>query len=368
MVQKVRGLYNKTIEWKEMTRKLLQEDTEKLTLYEAKGVLDDGEKLGFVCDELKDLRNAHRVARSWANRVKKLDIEEGATNANEVQDLIDEHDDLLLELPDELERLQEAMKGYCICRRAYSGFMIGCDECEEWYHGSCVGISESRADRFDKYACIRCCITKSFRSTAKDAVGVVRKWTCPKDMKKARQVEAQKHQRKVRKETKDIEKLQGEIRALEEGQVDNEEPQNERKSLEENQAQPTSEAVANEDPGSGPDAVMVDTAGSAPVEVYAGVTMVESGANAPTEGSVVVAESSAPADSHISNTLPEVEKVASDETPHMSEQAEGNKGVEEDKEADKKLASVRLSPQQGKKMLIHITILMHRTLFQISGF
>ena len=363
MVQKVRGLYNKTIEWKELTRKLLQEDSEKLTLYEAKGVLEDGEKLGFVCDELKDLRNAHRAARIWAHRVKKLDIEEGATNANEVQDLIDEHDDLLLELPDELERLQEAMKGYCICRRAYSGFMIGCDECEEWYHGSCIGISESRADRFDKYACIRCCITKSFKNTAKDAVSVVRKWTCPKDMKKARQVEAQKHQRKVRKETKDIEKLQGEIRALEESQADKEKLQGDLQSLEASQAQPASEAVANGDPGSGSDATMIDTAGSAPVEVSVDVTTGDNGANGQAESSAIVAESSAPADAQFSNTLPEVEKAALGETPGV------NKGEEENKVAEEKPpASVHLSPEQRKKMSTNPVILMYHTLFQIAGF
>jgi hypothetical protein len=54
-----------------------------------------------------------------------------------------------------------------------------------------------------------------FKSSASGAVGIVRKWTSRKDLKKARQVEYQKHQRKVRKETKDAEKLRKEIVALE---------------------------------------------------------------------------------------------------------------------------------------------------------
>jgi hypothetical protein len=54
-----------------------------------------------------------------------------------------------------------------------------------------------------------------FKSSASGAVGIVRKWTSRKDLKKARQVEYQKHQRKVRKETKDAEKLRKQIVALE---------------------------------------------------------------------------------------------------------------------------------------------------------
>jgi len=223
MVQKVRGLYNKAIEWKEATGKILK-GGEKLSRLDAKTLLEEGEKLGFVCDELKLLRNAHKTAKSWATRAKRCKVEQGSTNANSVQDLIDEHDSLIIEMPDELLRLEQAMKSYCLCRRPYSGFMIGCDECEEWYHGYCIGISESKADRVDKFVCVRCSVTRAFKGGARDAVGVIRKWTCLKDMKKARQVEAQKHQRKVRKETKEIEKLRGEIEALESQQQQQQQP------------------------------------------------------------------------------------------------------------------------------------------------
>lgn len=219
MVQKVRGQYNKALEWKEATRKRLQGE-EKISPIEAKCILENGEKLGFLCEEMKNLRNAIRAARNWSNRFKKCKVEQGSTNANAVQDLIDEHDKLLLELPEEVSQLKQAMQSYCLCRRPYSGFMIGCDECEEWYHGSCIGITESKADRFDKYVCIRCSLCRVFKNTAKEAVGIVRKWTCIKDMKKARAADSQKHQRKVRKETKDIEKHRAEIQSLEASQTE----------------------------------------------------------------------------------------------------------------------------------------------------
>jgi nucleosome-remodeling factor subunit BPTF len=47
---------------------------------------------------------------------------------------------------------------YCVCRTPYdeSKFYIGCDRCEDWFHGSCVGITKSEADRMDSYVCPRC--------------------------------------------------------------------------------------------------------------------------------------------------------------------------------------------------------------------
>ena len=46
---------------------------------------------------------------------------------------------------------------YCVCRKPYDGrFMIQCDFCEEWYHGSCVNITATDALDIDKYKCRAC--------------------------------------------------------------------------------------------------------------------------------------------------------------------------------------------------------------------
>jgi len=38
--------------------------------------------------------------------------------------------------------------------------MICCDQCEEWYHGDCVGISVAQGKRMERYGedyvCVRC--------------------------------------------------------------------------------------------------------------------------------------------------------------------------------------------------------------------
>ena len=215
LIHKVRGLSVKVASWVEETRKLYQSG-KKLSMQDVKSLVESGEKLKVNTQELRTLKGSLRTARGWANRVKRCNIDLGEAHMSTVDDLIKEYESLVIEMPEELSTLEQAKQSYCICRRPYEGFMIGCDECSEWYHGNCIGVSESRAGRFDKYVCVRCCVKKVFMSSALGAVDIIKKWTGRKDLRKARQVEYQKHQRKVRKETKDIEKFELVIKTLEE--------------------------------------------------------------------------------------------------------------------------------------------------------
>ncbi|EEB20258.1 cpg binding protein, putative [Pediculus humanus corporis] len=53
--------------------------------------------------------------------------------------------------------LKQDEQAYCICRSSDSSrFMIGCDACEEWYHGDCINITESEAKHIKQFFCIRC--------------------------------------------------------------------------------------------------------------------------------------------------------------------------------------------------------------------
>merc|ERR1711936_1147409 len=46
---------------------------------------------------------------------------------------------------------------YCICRSTdVSRFMIGCDHCQEWYHGDCINITEEHSKYIKKFYCVEC--------------------------------------------------------------------------------------------------------------------------------------------------------------------------------------------------------------------
>jgi COMPASS component SPP1 len=48
----------------------------------------------------------------------------------------------------------EGMELYCVCRKPDSGkWMIGCDGCEDWFHGECINVAEKDGDLIDKYFC-----------------------------------------------------------------------------------------------------------------------------------------------------------------------------------------------------------------------
>ncbi|GFQ66049.1 lysine-specific demethylase 7A [Trichonephila clavata] len=47
---------------------------------------------------------------------------------------------------------------YCICGEPYDSvrFMIQCDSCKDWYHGSCVNVKEHESSDIEKYHCVQC--------------------------------------------------------------------------------------------------------------------------------------------------------------------------------------------------------------------
>ncbi|KAK2176784.1 hypothetical protein NP493_640g02009 [Ridgeia piscesae] len=53
--------------------------------------------------------------------------------------------------------MEEGAEKYCICRSTdVSTFMIGCDNCNEWYHGACIGVTQHDAQSIKKFFCQIC--------------------------------------------------------------------------------------------------------------------------------------------------------------------------------------------------------------------
>ncbi|XP_063792175.1 CXXC-type zinc finger protein 1 isoform X5 [Pseudophryne corroboree] len=46
---------------------------------------------------------------------------------------------------------------YCVCRKPdINCFMIGCDHCNEWFHGDCINITEKMAKAIREWYCMQC--------------------------------------------------------------------------------------------------------------------------------------------------------------------------------------------------------------------
>lgn len=80
--------------------------------------------------------------------------------------------------------IEDGGKRYCICRGPSDGsFMLGCELCDEWFHGRCVGVSE---DQEEDYICDSCKLKQSQMKGAAAAVAAEKlggETVTPKDTK-----------------------------------------------------------------------------------------------------------------------------------------------------------------------------------------
>ena len=200
------------VQWAETVSQAIKSG-DKFSLAEARTKLEAGNRLKFTCSEYKDLKKALQTVKAWSKRVKKSGLDEGTAQIYKIKEFIREHDSFIISMPEEIDSLKQALCAYCICRRPYEGFMIGCDDCEEWYHGPCIGISQAQGNRIDKYLCVRCCVKKVYKNSCNAVASVIRKWCDPKEMAKSRSQDAQKHQRKIREKKREIVKWKEELQA-----------------------------------------------------------------------------------------------------------------------------------------------------------
>jgi PLU-1-like protein len=197
LISRVRGLSARSEKWSHEAREVLESER-KMSVHDVQDLLEAGERLNVKSNELKLLKEKLDRAQNWLNSVSAYTRGEIDVDVDAVNDLIEEHMSLIVELPEELEELRQTVVGYCLCRRPYEGFMIGCDHCDvscqgllsdfpllslmaslvflqEWYHGSCIGVSESKAGKVEKFSCVRCELGQGARNSALAAIGLVKK-------------------------------------------------------------------------------------------------------------------------------------------------------------------------------------------------
>lgn len=70
-----------------------------------------------------------------------------------------------------LKSEKDQVQLFCFCRTPYddSQFYIGCDRCDDWFHGTCVNITEDEASKIDDYHCPRCLKSELAHQLRRDA-------------------------------------------------------------------------------------------------------------------------------------------------------------------------------------------------------
>ena len=152
-----------------------------------KEFIKQGEAFNIYLPLLEPLRGHLKQAKAWIGRFLKMTGDKKGATDSELEGLVTEAEGICVDLSEFTSQITLDSKKYCICRQAYHSEMIGCDDCDEWYHLQCIGMSQLQADRTDKYLCIRCTLRVSFLNAATLAAQTVNRWMSPIDIIRTRE-------------------------------------------------------------------------------------------------------------------------------------------------------------------------------------
>jgi hypothetical protein len=116
-----------------------------------------------------------------------------------------------IDLSEYLEQIMQVTQVFCLCRLPYHGFMVGCDHCEDWLHGPCIGLTKAQADRTDKYTCLRCNLKSSANQGFQSIASIISLWMSPEDAIKHLETKRYRVTKKVSKEEADLNLLLTEL-------------------------------------------------------------------------------------------------------------------------------------------------------------
>ena len=124
--------------------------SEKIQLSEEKGV--------------KMIRSMVQRASNWQSKISKALISiPGETKKFDLEllhQLRVQLKDIPMIMPEEqliLNSLDDGGIRYCLCGGpSDGGFMLSCDKCDKWFHGSCVHLDKETGDKLSKWICPKC--------------------------------------------------------------------------------------------------------------------------------------------------------------------------------------------------------------------
>jgi hypothetical protein len=176
--------------------------------------ISTGEGFGVYMVQLDVLRQQHKRGRAWFAKYQKVTADKKGARMDDLEALMAESEELRVDLEEFTNQIVLDNKKYCLCRQGYHMEMVGCDECDEWYHFLCIGMSQAQADKCDKYLCVRCSLRASFLNAVVLAAQTINRWMNPVEISRAREMKLSKASKRAGREEKDILRIQSELNRI----------------------------------------------------------------------------------------------------------------------------------------------------------
>lgn len=166
-------------EWLRRARGMLAKDKSLFVdLDDLKAFIKKGETLVLdATTELTALKSEQRRARHWKSRCDAFQATDSSDRSQEeLAQLTIDAESICVDLRSDLDAISADSRTYCLCRQFYFGDMVGCDNCDDWYHYSCANLSANQVAKCEQYTCVRCAMKSSLAVGVSVARQICAKW------------------------------------------------------------------------------------------------------------------------------------------------------------------------------------------------
>jgi len=176
LVSKVREQLQLLLAWRKRARAFLSckagasddEKSSKRSRQDFEDLVEEGMCLADdVPDEISAIRDVLSREAAWRREVESA---QAGDDDAKLEALLEASKEFPVDVSDFVNPILESRKPYCICRGpgVGGGGMVGCDNCDEWYHYACLDIRNSD-EISDEWICPKCLVDRANGKVAQRA-------------------------------------------------------------------------------------------------------------------------------------------------------------------------------------------------------
>jgi histone demethylase JARID1 len=146
------NMLNTAIAWKQKAEHAL---SKPIVLEELRALLKSGLELDVALPEIEDIEQRLDTVQQWCDQLRNLFRRKGSNET-----LADAMGfEYIVKYQMVRSEQNELAIRQCVCRKGeleMVGWMVQCDQCQEWYHGKCVNISKATVQQQSAFKCPVC--------------------------------------------------------------------------------------------------------------------------------------------------------------------------------------------------------------------